>query len=165
MVAASRHLCGSRSIGEKVMTTILDDPHIQSRNAARSERIPVAVLGATGSVGQRFIQLLETHPWFRLHEVVASERSAGKTYGDAADWRLDTLLYSGAASLVVKPLGAELESRLVFSGLGHSRCFSGAADQHEQRPQCHHMNHSQCNEMRCPGTDPDGTEVGGERRL
>ncbi len=120
MVAASRHLCGSRSIGEKVMTTILDDPHIQSRNAARSERIPVAVLGATGSVGQRFIQLLETHPWFRLHEVVASERSAGKTYGDAADWRLDTLLYSGAASLVVKPLGAELESRLVFSGLDSS---------------------------------------------
>src|SRR5260370_2341006 len=120
MVAASRHLCGSRSIGEKVMTTILDDPHIQSRNAARSERIPVAVLGATGSVGQRFIQLLETHPWFRLHEVVASERSAGKTYGDAADWRLDTLLYSGASSLVVKHLGAELESRLVFSGLDSS---------------------------------------------
>ena len=76
MVAASRHLCGSRSIGEKVMTTILDDPQIRSRNAARSERIPVAVLGATGSVGQRFIQLLETHPWFRLHEVVASERQA-----------------------------------------------------------------------------------------
>ena len=59
---------------------------------AQSERIPVAVLGATGSVGQRFVQLLENHPWFRLHEVVASERSAGKTYGDAADWRLDTLL-------------------------------------------------------------------------
>src|SRR5438067_12771806 len=86
----------------------------------RSEKIPVAVLGATGSVGQRFVQLLETHPWFRLHEVVASERSAGRSYGDAADWRLDTLLPSSAAVLEVKPLGAELESRLVFSSLDSS---------------------------------------------
>src|SRR5437764_9408241 len=86
----------------------------------KSERIPVAVLGATGSVGQRFVQLLESHPWFRLHEVVASERSAGRSYGDAADWRLDTLLPSSAAALDVKPLGADLESRLIFSGLDSS---------------------------------------------
>src|SRR5258708_39089691 len=89
-------------------------------DARRGERIPVAVLGATGSVGQRFVQLLESHPWFRLHEVVASERSAGRSYGDAADWRLDTLLPNAAASLEVKPLGAQLESRLVFSGLDSS---------------------------------------------
>ena len=88
--------------------------------AVRSERIPVAVLGATGSVGQRFVQLLEQHPWFRLHEAVASERSAGKTYGEAADWRLETLLPRDAASLEVKPLGADLESRLLFSGLDSS---------------------------------------------
>lgn len=88
--------------------------------AARTERIPVAVLGATGSVGQRFVQLLEHHPWFRLHEVVASERSAGKTYGEAADWRLDTLLPREASALQVKELGAELESRLLFSGLDSS---------------------------------------------
>src|SRR5437763_6632211 len=87
---------------------------------ARAERIPVAVLGATGSVGQRFVQLLDAHPWFRLHEVVASERSAGRTYGDAADWRLDTLLPTSASALEVKPLGASLESRLVFSGLDSS---------------------------------------------
>ncbi len=86
----------------------------------RSEKIPVAVLGATGSVGQRFVQLLENHPWFRLHEVVASERSAGKTYGEAADWRLDTLLPSTATGLTVKGLGDELESRLLFSGLDSS---------------------------------------------
>src|SRR5438477_1967352 len=67
-------------------------PAETSARSARTARIPVAVLGATGSVGQRFVQLLENHPWFRLHEVVASERSAGKSYGDAADWRLDTLL-------------------------------------------------------------------------
>src|ERR671929_2121180 len=88
--------------------------------AARTSRIPVAVLGATGSVGQRFVQLLEHHPWFKLHEVVASERSAGKSYGEAAGWRLDTLLPDAAAALEVKPLGAELESRLLFSGLDSS---------------------------------------------
>jgi aspartate-semialdehyde dehydrogenase len=91
-----------------------------TRRAGRKERIPVAILGATGSVGQRFVQMLEHHPWFRLHEVVASERSAGKSYGDAADWRLDTLLPEPAAALMVKELGADLESRLVFSGLDSS---------------------------------------------
>jgi aspartate-semialdehyde dehydrogenase len=87
---------------------------------SRTERIPAAVLGATGSVGQRFVQLLENHPWFRLHEVVASERSAGKLYGEAADWRLDTLLPTDAAGLTVKELGVELESPLIFSGLDSS---------------------------------------------
>jgi aspartate-semialdehyde dehydrogenase len=86
----------------------------------RTERIPVAILGATGSVGQRFIQLLASHPWFRVHEVVASDRSAGKTYHDAADWRLDTLVPDDIAGLTVQSLGAELESRLVFSGLDSS---------------------------------------------
>jgi aspartate-semialdehyde dehydrogenase len=86
----------------------------------RSAKIAVAVLGATGSVGQRFVQLLERHPWFYLHEVVASERSAGKPYGEAADWKLDTLLPAAAAALPVKELGADLESRLVFSGLDSS---------------------------------------------
>src|SRR3954449_3330310 len=88
--------------------------------AARANRIPVAVLGATGSGGPRFVQLLEHHPWFRLHEAVASERSAGKRYGDAADWRLETLLPRDAQALEVKALGAELESRLLFSGLDSS---------------------------------------------
>src|SRR5207237_3503309 len=88
--------------------------------STRTERIPVAVLGATGSVGQRFVQLLEHHPWFRLHEVVASERSAGKPYSQAADWRLGTLLPETAAALNVKSLGDALESRLVFSGLDSS---------------------------------------------
>jgi aspartate-semialdehyde dehydrogenase len=87
---------------------------------AATDRIPVAVLGATGSVGQRFIQLLENHPWFRLHEVVASERSAGKRYGEAADWRLESLMPTAASALEVKPLGSALESRLLFSGLDSS---------------------------------------------
>ncbi len=85
-----------------------------------TERIPVAILGATGSVGQRFIQLLEKHPWFRVHEVVASDRSAGKSYGQAADWRLETLVPDSVAGLTVKGLGDALESRLLFSGLDSS---------------------------------------------
>src|ERR1051325_8984730 len=87
---------------------------------ARANRIPVAVLGATGSGGPRFVPLLQPHPWVRLHEVVAFQRSAGKAYGDAADWRLDTLLPNAASALEVKSLGAELESRLLFSGLDSS---------------------------------------------
>jgi aspartate-semialdehyde dehydrogenase len=105
--------------------TLTDEAPVR---AARTGKIPVAVLGATGSVGQRFVQLLENHPWFRLAEAVASERSAGKTYGDAADWRLDTLLPGGAAGLQVKALGDELESRLIFSGLDSS--VAGEAEEH-----------------------------------
>ena len=51
-------------------------------------RIPVAVLGATGAVGQRFVQLLADHPWFEVSELAASDRSAGKPYREAASWRL-----------------------------------------------------------------------------
>ncbi|MGZ5433358.1 MAG: aspartate-semialdehyde dehydrogenase [Thermoanaerobaculia bacterium] len=85
-----------------------------------TKRVPVAILGATGSVGQRFIQLLAKHPWFRVHEVVASDRSAGKAYGAATDWRLETLVPEEVAGLTVKSLGADLESRLLFSGLDSS---------------------------------------------
>ena len=89
-------------------------------STARTGRVPVAILGATGSVGQRFIQLLADHPWFRVHEVVASDRSAGKTYGAAADWRLETQVPGDIAGLTVKSLGGELESKLLFSGLDSS---------------------------------------------
>src|SRR2546428_7234852 len=102
------------------MSDTLALPYAAAEAKAPAKRIPVAVLGATGSVGQRFVQLLEAHPWFKLHEVVASERSAGKSYGDAADWRLDTVMPNDAAALPVKNLGADLDSRLVFSGLDSS---------------------------------------------
>lgn len=95
-------------------------PTEQQAAKAPTRRIPVAVLGATGSVGQRFVQLLENHPWFKLHEVVASERSAGKTYAEAAGWRLDTQIPDESAALPVKLLGEDLESALVFSGLDSS---------------------------------------------
>lgn len=82
-----------------------------------ARKLNVAVLGATGAVGQRFIQLLENHPWFQVAEVVASERSAGRTYGEAAHWILDGQPPAEVAKLTVKPLGAKLDSPLVFSAL------------------------------------------------
>jgi aspartate-semialdehyde dehydrogenase len=102
------------------MTETATLPTRRADARSHSEKIPVAVLGATGAVGQRFIQLLENHPWFRLHEVVASERSAGKPYAEATQWRLASALPTDAAGLTVKDLGADLESRLLFSGLDSS---------------------------------------------
>src|SRR5438128_1546700 len=92
----------------------------RERSNTITERIPVAILGATGAVGQRFIQLLSNHPWFRVHEVVASDRSAGKSYADATDWKLETLVPDAVARLTVRNLGQELESKLLFSGLDSS---------------------------------------------
>jgi aspartate-semialdehyde dehydrogenase len=80
-------------------------------------KLNVAILGATGAVGQRFIQLLEHHPWFRVAEVVASERSAGKTYAEAANWVVDSVPPQHVGDLIVKPLGSAIESKLVFSAL------------------------------------------------
>ena len=79
--------------------------------------IPVAVLGATGSVGQRFVQLLEHHPWFRVAELFASARSAGQLYREAARWVLDGEVPAGASDLFVQPLSESPTSRLIFSAL------------------------------------------------
>jgi aspartate-semialdehyde dehydrogenase len=81
------------------------------------ERIPVAVLGATGSVGQRFVQLLANHPWFRVAELVASDRSAGRAYAEATAWRLDGEMPSDAAALTVRDYADSLDSPVVFSAL------------------------------------------------
>ena len=80
-------------------------------------KIPVAVLGATGSVGQRFVQLLDRHPWFEVAEVVASDRSTGKRYGDATQWRLDGEMPEAATALTVKDYGDDLTSPVAFSAL------------------------------------------------
>jgi aspartate-semialdehyde dehydrogenase len=81
------------------------------------KRIPVAVLGATGSVGQRFIQLLDAHPWFRVAELVASERSVGKCYREATDWRLDAFMPEEASCLKIKDYSDQIESPIAFSAL------------------------------------------------
>jgi len=60
-------------------------------------KIPVGILGATGIVGQRFIQMLEHHPWFEVAWLAASDRSEGREYADAARWRLKTAIPSRVA--------------------------------------------------------------------
>ena len=68
-----------------------------------TSRLPVAVLGATGAVGQAFIRMLAHHPWFELKEVAASERSAGRSYADAARWIGDDSIPEHVAGLEVLP--------------------------------------------------------------
>lgn len=55
------------------------------------KRIPVAILGATGAVGQRMVQLLESHPWFEIAVLTGSDRTIGRPYGELVRWILDTL--------------------------------------------------------------------------
>jgi aspartate-semialdehyde dehydrogenase len=78
------------------------------------------VLGATGIVGQRLVQLLAGHPWFELVEVAASERSSGKKYCEAVNWHLDTPIPAATANLVVKGLEPTLDCDFVFSALDSS---------------------------------------------
>jgi aspartate-semialdehyde dehydrogenase len=80
------------------------------------QKLDVAILGATGAVGQRFIQLLENHPWFRVAELVGGS-SAGKRYGDAVNWILDGNPPASVRDLQVIPLDSPLKSPLVFSAL------------------------------------------------
>jgi aspartate-semialdehyde dehydrogenase len=81
------------------------------------KRIPVGLLGATGAVGQRFVERLADHPWFELTAVAASERSLGKSYGEAARWRLSSPLPERVASMRLSPPDADLPCRIVFSAL------------------------------------------------
>lgn len=81
--------------------------------------INVGVLGATGAVGQRFVQLLANHPWFKLTTLTASERSAGKRYADAVNWRLDSPFPKSASEITVSPttVNAVKNCDIVFSAL------------------------------------------------
>ena len=81
------------------------------------QKIDVAILGATGAVGQRFIQLLENHPWFRVAEVIGSSRSAGKPYAEAANWVLNGNPPTEIANLTVKALEDTFDSPIIFSAL------------------------------------------------
>jgi aspartate-semialdehyde dehydrogenase len=80
-------------------------------------RQKVGILGATGVVGQRFIQLLEHHPWFEVAWLAASDRSSGKRYADAARWNLDTPLPDAVASMKVSPAVPEGAPRVIFAAL------------------------------------------------
>lgn len=76
-----------------------------------------AVIGATGAVGQRFLSLLAGHPTFQVSDLVASERSAGKAYGDAVSWVLDEPMPRGLADREVKLSTADLDADVVFSAI------------------------------------------------
>jgi aspartate-semialdehyde dehydrogenase len=77
----------------------------------------VGILGATGTVGQRFIQMLEDHPWFEVAWLAASDRSSGKRYGDAVRWKLDTPLPDEIAEMTVSPAVPEGAPRVIFAAL------------------------------------------------
>jgi aspartate-semialdehyde dehydrogenase len=80
-------------------------------------RIPVAVLGATGAVGQTFVRLLDGHPWFVLAEVAASERSAGRPYAEAARW-IEGRMPDAVRAMIVKACEpSAVTSPIVFSAL------------------------------------------------
>ncbi len=86
------------------------------------EKIKVGVLGATGAVGQRFIQLLENHPWFEINFLLASEKSANKLYKDATNWKLNTPIPENIKNLMIysNPLDAPKNTKIMFSGLDNS---------------------------------------------
>ena len=86
----------------------------------------VAVLGATGTVGQRFVSLLADHPWFKLTVLTTSERSAGKRYADAVHWHLPELMPESVANMTLEPTRPELGADLCFSALP-----TDAAEEHE----------------------------------
>ena len=81
--------------------------------------INVGVLGATGAVGQRFVELLADHPWFNLTTLAASERSAGKPYGNVVNWRLETPFPEKIAKIKIKNISPSVmkDVDLVFSAL------------------------------------------------
>ncbi len=105
-------------------------------------KIKVAVLGATGAVGQRFVQLLADHPWFEVSALTGSDRSVGQTYGDACRWVLDAPMPEYVRSMKVVPTEPGFDAAIAFSALpsdqakllepafaqaGHGVCSNAAA--------------------------------------
>src|SRR6202165_1794476 len=85
-----------------------------------STKISVGILGATGVVGQRFIQMLERHPWFEVAWLAASDRSEGKVYADAARWRLKTQIPPAVATMKISPATPEGAPKIIFAALDSS---------------------------------------------
>jgi len=83
-------------------------------------KIPVGILGATGIVGQRFVQMLEHHPWFAVAWLAASDRSEGRAYGDAARWRLKTSIPDRIAKMNVSPAAPDGAPKVIFAALDAS---------------------------------------------
>src|SRR5690349_22929821 len=81
------------------------------------KKIPIGVLGATGMVGQRFVQLLEHHPWFEVAWLAASERSSGLPYAEAARWKLNTPIPEKVAKMRVSDAAPDGAPKVIFAAL------------------------------------------------
>ena len=90
-----------------------DDPSVNTQT------VKVGILGATGTVGQRFITLLADHPWFIIHALGASSRSAGKLYPQAVKWKQTSPIPAVARTLVVQECVPKnfADCSVIFSGL------------------------------------------------
>jgi len=82
-----------------------------------SKKLSVGILGATGIVGQRFIQMLEHHPWFEVDWLAASDRSEGRPYAEAARWRLKTAIPSRVANMTISPAKPDGAPKIIFAAL------------------------------------------------
>ncbi|MCD6355776.1 MAG: aspartate-semialdehyde dehydrogenase [Anaerolineaceae bacterium] len=112
-----------------------------------NKKIPVAILGATGMVGQRFVQQLANHPWFKISALASSLRSAGKPYQEACRWLLEGDMPSQVARMMVQPVKPNLDAKIIFSALpasvardveplfaeaGYAVCSNASAFRYEQ---------------------------------
>lgn len=83
-----------------------------------SSKLPIGILGATGTVGQRFIQLLENHPWFEVKWLAASDRSSGKPYAEACKWKLHSDIPANISKMIVSPAEPGGDApRIIFAAL------------------------------------------------
>lgn len=80
-------------------------------------KIPVTILGATGTVGQKFVRLLDEHPWFEIASIAASEQSAGRLYGEVVRWRESTPIPERIAAMTVQRTAPGLPGRIAFSAI------------------------------------------------
>ena len=93
---------------------------VKSQQTHMTAKIPVGILGATGIVGQRFVQMLEHHPWFEVAWLAASDRSEGRSYAEAARWKLKTSVPSRVAEMRVSPAMPEGAPKVIFAALDAS---------------------------------------------
>src|ERR1700751_5896723 len=85
-----------------------------------SNKIPVGILGATGIVGQRFVQMLEHHPWFEVAWLAASDRSEGRPYGEAARAEVPTPTPPALAKMTVSPAAPDGAPKTILASLDAS---------------------------------------------
>src|SRR5204863_1275711 len=96
---------------------LIHTARVRQRQGGSMAKIRVGILGATGAVGQRFLQLLERHPQFTVTALAASDRSQGRPYAEACTWRLPGDVPPTAAALVVQAPEPPLDCDVVFSSL------------------------------------------------